>query len=41
MTDSRLQGYTDYPDLVGSVGVPGKYALMDQAAVGTSLPSKL
>lgn len=41
ITGGGSEGYTDYPDLAGSVGVPGKYALMDQAAVGTSLPSKL
>ena len=41
MPGSRLQGYTDYPDLAGSVGVSGKYGLIEQAAIGTSLPSKL
>ena len=30
-------GYTDYPDLTGTMGVPGKYTLMDQRDVGTSL----
>ena len=30
-------GYTDYPSLDGSVGVPGKYATMDQGRIGQSL----
>ena len=30
-------GYTDYPDEDGSVGVVGKYALMEQGDIGVSL----
>ena len=30
-------GYTDYPNLAGTVGEPGKYDLMEQAEVGASL----
>mmetsp|Transcript_101103 Transcript_101103/g.286565 ORF Transcript_101103/g.286565 Transcript_101103/m.286565 type:complete len:421 (-) Transcript_101103:115-1377(-) len=30
-------GYTDYPDTAGTVGVQGKYALMEQSKIGASL----
>jgi len=31
------EGYTDYPDLAGTVGVQGKYKLMEQHQIGASL----
>lgn len=30
-------GYTDYPDMRGTFGVEGKYGLMEQADIGSSL----
>jgi len=33
----HTDGYTTYPDMAGSVGVPGKYALMEQRDIGSSL----
>merc|ERR1712113_268441 len=30
-------GYTDYPDLDGTVGIRGKYKLMEQHQIGQSL----
>ena len=31
--------YTDYPSLDGTIGVPGKYELMDQSKIGANLKS--
>jgi len=33
----NFEGYTDYPDLAGSVGVQGKYKTMDQDKMGSNL----
>eukprot|EP00928_Gymnodinium_smaydae_P066670 TRINITY_DN49647_c0_g1_i1.p1 TRINITY_DN49647_c0_g1~~TRINITY_DN49647_c0_g1_i1.p1 ORF type:complete len:420 (-),score=41.47 TRINITY_DN49647_c0_g1_i1:47-1306(-) len=36
-TAAKATGYTDYPNLTGTVGVSGKYSLMEQSQIGTSL----
>jgi len=33
------EGYTDYPDMEGSVGKPGKYATIDPSALGPAAPA--
>ena len=33
------RGYVDYPDLDGTVGEAGKYKLMEQERIGSSLGS--
>ena len=37
LSKDNLPGYTDYPDVDGTMGVAGKYALMEQGDIGTSL----
>ena len=37
----NAEGYTDYPSLDGTIGVPGKYELMDQSKIGANLKSSL
>ena len=31
------EGYTDYPDLAGTVGVAGKYVTIPQSSIGSTL----
>ena len=35
------EGYTDYPNMAGSIGVPGRYKTMKQNQIGASLASSL